>query len=855
MMMAVDRTIFDEPHYESLELLAAVTLADGNMAPAFKLADRRCRIPPIPEAHCYVLRGEASYQMGARADAIANIAEALDIAPDNIAANRRMLAWATGDRQLKAARTLIERARDPSLLAKALQVLQEHGQRRFASVTAYDDAIEGWAVWDNDANLEVSLADGAQTVSTKFASDTRHPFARYGRAATFSMQRQRSSRPQLILLSVDGNVFQTTRAPSNAATLTNGVSRNPTTGDGCPPITVVAPIYGDYEATALCLEALRKALKLPHHRAIIINDASPDLRIARYLRQIAADGDAEVLINPYNLGFVGSVNRALNQIADGDVIILNSDTVVPSDFIDRLSAAAQTSAEIGTVTPLTNNGEFTSFPIPNTANPLPSREDIKRIDNIAAQVNADRIVDIPSGIGFCLYVTRACLDAVGSLSEDFGRGYLEDADFCLRARERGFRNVCAPSIFVGHAGSKSFGPERRSLIVHNLGVLEQRFPAHRTECAAFMAADPLRAAREAIELEAADDASHPRLLVTGVGAVGAVAGERARQLASAGQHVLVLKVRCAPDGMFVEITDPSGGVPQSLRFNIFSSNNCQSLFNFLQNIEPARIEIVDPAHAPFDLVATLLKLNVPYDIFIADAGLLGPEQAQPSAATARSSPAAQQDRRRLGANRFNAESALRQWQDLWQEVAADAEKVLAPCAHAQAFAAAILPRRTIRKIKPSAAKRPRAKPADKPIVSGRLGFVPVRSSVHEQWLMGQAARAFSATRPDLSISIVGATPDDMSLMQNANTFVTGAVEAKEIKRLAAFLGLERIFITTTRPLFGHPIMSAIQSCSLPIAYFDWSKGRSKPGKDDLPIDPNASLEDLVEALSQWMPQP
>src|SRR5580704_5302177 len=120
MMMAVDRTIFDEPHYESLELLAAVTLADGNMAPAFKLADRRCRIPPIPEAHCYVLRGEASYQMGARADAIANIAEALDIAPDNIAANRRMLAWATGDRQLKAARTLIERARDPSLLAKAL---------------------------------------------------------------------------------------------------------------------------------------------------------------------------------------------------------------------------------------------------------------------------------------------------------------------------------------------------------------------------------------------------------------------------------------------------------------------------------------------------------------------------------------------------------------------------------------------------------------------------------------------------------------------------------------------------------------------------------------------------------------
>ena len=37
--MTVDRTIFDEPHYELLELLAAVALADGNIAPAFKLAD------------------------------------------------------------------------------------------------------------------------------------------------------------------------------------------------------------------------------------------------------------------------------------------------------------------------------------------------------------------------------------------------------------------------------------------------------------------------------------------------------------------------------------------------------------------------------------------------------------------------------------------------------------------------------------------------------------------------------------------------------------------------------------------------------------------------------------------------
>src|ERR1700683_3408879 len=116
MTMTVDRTIFDEPHYESLELLAAVALADGNIAPAFKLADRRCRIPPVPEAHCYVLRGEASYQMGAKADAIGDMAKALDISPDNIAANRRMLAWAHGGQQGKAAGALTDHSRGPCVL-------------------------------------------------------------------------------------------------------------------------------------------------------------------------------------------------------------------------------------------------------------------------------------------------------------------------------------------------------------------------------------------------------------------------------------------------------------------------------------------------------------------------------------------------------------------------------------------------------------------------------------------------------------------------------------------------------------------------------------------------------------------
>src|SRR5262249_28902097 len=142
---------------------------------------------------------------------------------------------------------------------------------------------------------------------------------------------------------------------------------------------------------------------------------------------------------------------------------------------------------------------------------------------------------VPSGIGFCLYITRACLNAVGSLSERFERGYLEDVDFCLRARAKAFRNVCAASVYVGHHGSKSFGREKRRLVVRNLGVLDQRFPLYRTECRAFEAADPLRFARAALD----------RVLLTDTGPWVLIAGGRGLglELAQARADVLARRNR------------------------------------------------------------------------------------------------------------------------------------------------------------------------------------------------------------------------------------------------------------------------------------------------------------------------
>ena len=158
-----------------------------------------------------------------------------------------------------------------------------------------------------------------------------------------------------------------------------------------------------FKATKTCFASLMQEIA-QHSDAciIVVDDASNDLRIKRLVQALSKKPRVRLLTNEQNLGFAGSVNRALAETGRGDVILLNADTVLPPGSIARLKAVAHSTPDIGTVTPLSNNGELTSFPVPFRPNPLGSYEDVCDVDAAAAKVNAGQIVDMPNGIGFCL---------------------------------------------------------------------------------------------------------------------------------------------------------------------------------------------------------------------------------------------------------------------------------------------------------------------------------------------------------------------------------------------------------------------------------------------------------------------
>ena len=265
-------------------------------------------------------------------------------------------------------------------------------------------------------------------------------------------------------------------------------------------VDVIIPSYRNRALTLECVGAALNARNQTPHEIVVVDDESPDPHLSANLAQLAERGLITLLRNARNRGFVVSANRGMALHPERDVVLLNSDAVVYGDWLDRLRDAALRDPRTGTVTPLTNRGTICSYPIFCRDNPVPPDLPPAALDRIAARVNAGRTVELPTGIGFCMYVRRPLLDEVGLFDEQaFGAGYGEENDLCLRGQARGWRDVAATDVFVRHYGSMSFGSDRFEHMGEGVREISRRYPDYRAAVRRFIEADPLRPHRARID--------------------------------------------------------------------------------------------------------------------------------------------------------------------------------------------------------------------------------------------------------------------------------------------------------------------------------------------------------------------
>ncbi len=226
------------------------------------------------------------------------------------------------------------------------------------------------------------------------------------------------------------------------------------------PVTIVVPVFGGLQVTRNCLESLI-ASDLPGNASItVIDDRSPEEELSAYCRELAAQVGFRLIVNENNLGFVKTANKGFTLDPDADILLLNSDTVVSKNWLQRLQSCAYRETDIGTVTPFSNNGTICSYPVFSDANALPTHWTAAELDHAFQVANTGTYREIPTAVGFCMYIKRSCLNETGPFDEaNFGHGYGEECDFSMRASALGWKHVVAADVFVYHEGGASFASE------------------------------------------------------------------------------------------------------------------------------------------------------------------------------------------------------------------------------------------------------------------------------------------------------------------------------------------------------------------------------------------------------------
>lgn len=264
-------------------------------------------------------------------------------------------------------------------------------------------------------------------------------------------------------------------------------------------IDVIIPAYRGLAQTRRCVESVLASRVDAPHEVVVIDDASPEPALAAWLCALAAEGRITLLTHTENRGFVATVNEGMALHPGREVVLLNSDTEVADGWLDRLAACAASAPMIGTVTPFSNNATICSYPGMEPPYSLPEGIDLATLDRFFREENAGLSFPIPTGVGFCLFIRRPCLDAIGPFDEAaFGKGYGEEVDFCLRAAQAGWENRLAADTFVFHEGAASFGHERHQRQEDAQRTIDSRYPAFRSLVQEFVLRDPAAPARERV---------------------------------------------------------------------------------------------------------------------------------------------------------------------------------------------------------------------------------------------------------------------------------------------------------------------------------------------------------------------
>ncbi|MFE5320258.1 glycosyltransferase family 2 protein [Paenibacillus sp. NPDC056579] len=215
--------------------------------------------------------------------------------------------------------------------------------------------------------------------------------------------------------------------------------------------SIIIPNYNGIKYLKPCVESILIHTSSPYE-IIVVDNGSDDGSIEYCEQQ-----KLKLISLPTNCGFPAACNYGLKMAVGDSLLLLNNDTLLTRNWLDNMLRCLYSSADIGIVGPVTNYA----------TGKQKIKEPFTSLNEMAARYNdpdASKWHQVDRIVGLCFLFKRELMDRVGLMDERFSPGYVEDDDYCYRARLEGFRLMVAGDAFIYHKGGGSFRKKGRKAV-------------------------------------------------------------------------------------------------------------------------------------------------------------------------------------------------------------------------------------------------------------------------------------------------------------------------------------------------------------------------------------------------------
>jgi asparagine synthase (glutamine-hydrolysing) len=230
-----------------------------------------------------------------------------------------------------------------------------------------------------------------------------------------------------------------------------------------PDLSVIIVNWNTRDILRDCLASVEAHLATAVHEVIVVDNASSDGSAEMVAREFPA---VRIVRNAENVGFARANNQAMRLARGSWLLLLNSDTVLIDDSVDRLFARVRTEEGVGMVhcrlVTVDRRPQYSTYRFPSIK--LALLEDFgfykllprsKRGEALLGgywQEDEERDVDWVAG-SFMLF-PRKVFEDTGGFSEKYFM-YGEDMEWCYRIRERGWPIRHYPEASIIHLDHRS----------------------------------------------------------------------------------------------------------------------------------------------------------------------------------------------------------------------------------------------------------------------------------------------------------------------------------------------------------------------------------------------------------------